>query len=80
MEITSFIEPEMQEEIQREIKKLKEAIADGTISHDDPIILEEREVFTEELIKNYQKQNDAIASFEIRMHIEKVFADELEVE
>lgn len=70
----------MQEEIQREIKKLKEAIANGTISHDDPIILEEREKFTEELIKDYQKQDDAIASLEIEMYIKKVFADELEVE
>ena len=79
MKLISCVKKEIREEIQgiiqREIQKLKEAIANGTITQDDPIILEEREVFIDKVAKDYH-----IDDVHFRAYVEKVFADELGVE
>lgn len=75
METISCKEQKLQEEILREIRKLKEAIANGTIIPNNPIIFEERELFINKLVEDYH-----IDDVHFRAYVEKVFADEVEVE
>ncbi|MBQ6226769.1 MAG: hypothetical protein IJJ73_10760 [Bacteroidaceae bacterium] len=71
---------EMKEYIMKQVNLLKEAIENGDISKDSPLILEQKELLIDILYdlaisKGIKTEKETIA-----LEVDKIFADELGVE
>lgn len=71
---------EMKEYIMKQVNLLKEAIDNGIISKDSPLILEQKELLIDILYELAISKGIKTEKETIALEVDKIFADELGVE